>query len=221
MISGRCRRHGRTTPWSAPRRHRGLLLLRHRSLLLWGPLMRPLRPIGLETLVAILGGSLCRWLHQHLVHHSPLLLRKEVIRGRHVVVLVRLQALHRVLSREAIAVELLQDLLVQCANVVAILKGSLGHLPVPPVLPDVCQGHALLWLCGQHAGDEIGYLCAHEVRHLVLCIEDLLVKLCVVLVLKGQVATDKSEEDDTAAPDVDHAWHVLLPRDHLRGGVAR
>ena len=60
----------------------------------------------------------------------------------------------------------------------------------------------------------------HEVRHLELPCEDLLVKLCCVGVFEGEVATDHCVEDDASAPDVDAGWFVLFAGDHFRGGVA-
>lgn len=113
----------------------------------------------------------------------PLLLQ-EIVRRRYMVVLVSPQALDGVLAWETIAVQLLENLLVENALILdVIVDGGLGDLTVPRVLPDSVQCQPLLRISRQHAGDQVSYLRAHEIRHLVLCVENLFVQLGMIFIL--------------------------------------
>lgn len=71
------------------------------------------------------------------------------------IVLVCLETLDCVLAWEAEAIELLEDILVQCAgrgNGDGIRgDGSLGELAIPRMLPDVVERHSTCWVSREHA----------------------------------------------------------------------
>mmetsp|Transcript_60647 Transcript_60647/g.144532 ORF Transcript_60647/g.144532 Transcript_60647/m.144532 type:complete len:268 (-) Transcript_60647:229-1032(-) len=135
------------------------------------------------------------------------------------VVLVALQALDSILPREAITVQLVQDRLVQ-GVVLTILQAGLWYLPVPFVIANVDKSHPLLWIRGEHAGNEVHNIFADEIGNLILGIQDLLVKLSMVLVLKGQESAHQRKEDDAAAPYIHHGRKVLVARNHLWSCIA-
>lgn len=119
------------------------------------------------------------------------------------IVLVHLEAFHRVIAREAELVQLFQNVLLKNLHVSAC--GPRWHrwdLNVPHMRPDLRGIQSLGRLSGEHACDEISCACREKVWALILSSQDLLVQSCSVLVLKGQIATQHCKEDHAAAPDV-------------------
>mmetsp|Transcript_103225 Transcript_103225/g.287304 ORF Transcript_103225/g.287304 Transcript_103225/m.287304 type:complete len:204 (+) Transcript_103225:457-1068(+) len=139
------------------------------------------------------------------LHASPaLLLKQEVVRGGHMVVLAHLQALHRIIAREAKAVQLLQHVLLQHALSTLTLPAvrRLGDLSVPCMVADPRDGGALLRVCGEHPRNHVAHTVRDVLWSLVVRIQDLAVERCCVLVLERQVAAHEREEDHATAPDV-------------------
>lgn len=152
-------------------------------------------------------------------------LEEQVVAGRGVVVLVRIKATDRVLFRETFLLEHVQDH-VLIRNLVITDDESLVHahwlVELEPIMsPDFSDLEPLLWICIQDLLHQVLSALAHEARDLELPAQDFLIKLARVRVLEGKEPADQGEHYHAAAPNIDIRTQVFLPRDHLRGRVAR
>lgn len=136
-------------------------------------------------------GALVRLLAQS-TSHAAFLLREKIIRRRDVVVLIHLQALDRVVSRETESVELVENVLFEhTLSTFAIpLHRRLWTLAVPNMTAKSLHRISLLWICGQQLGYQIPHTVGYEFRRLVISIQDLSVQRSGILILKWQVPTD-------------------------------
>lgn len=64
---------------------------------------------------------------------------------------------------------------------------------VPGVASDVLDTVSNLWICLQNISDEVFCVFARDLRDCVLSIQNFLVEVGSVRVLKGQITTDKCE----------------------------
>mmetsp|Transcript_73652 Transcript_73652/g.159358 ORF Transcript_73652/g.159358 Transcript_73652/m.159358 type:complete len:451 (+) Transcript_73652:1224-2576(+) len=158
------------------------------------------------------------------VQHPPLLFSQQVVRGCDMVMLVHLQTLHRIVPREAEGIELPQHILLKAhlpRRQISWRCRGLRDLAVPWVRTNDRYGEAARWIRREKPRDEILDGLADEFRRAVACGKDLLVKLCRLLILEGEVAADKGEENDPTAPEVAKGGHVAVAGNHLRCSVAR
>mmetsp|Transcript_27182 Transcript_27182/g.33812 ORF Transcript_27182/g.33812 Transcript_27182/m.33812 type:complete len:303 (+) Transcript_27182:888-1796(+) len=88
------------------------------------------------------------------------------------------------------------------------------------MVPDVLDCVALGGIWVQNVANEVLGVLRQKARHFVICLDDLLIQLLRILILKGQVAANHRVQDDTRTPDVCTEAEVTLTADHLRGGIA-
>jgi hypothetical protein len=72
------------------------------------------------------------------------------------------------------------------------------------VLSDVIECHPTCGIGGKHARDQVCDLLTNKLWYLVLGIQNLLVKLSMILILERKIATNQREKDHTATPNIDH-----------------
>lgn len=119
------------------------------------------------------------------------------------VVLIQLQALHGVIAREAERIKLSENVLIQRAvgnDCLFRTTRRFRYLTVPRVGPHNRNGEALRGVGGQQTTDQVPDGLADASWATVFCSQYLFVQGCRVLVLKRQISTYHSKEDDAARP---------------------
>lgn len=76
------------------------------------------------------------------------------------------------------------------------------------------------WVDIQHLLYQVLEVFTDKIRENIIPRKYLFVELCGIVVLKGQIPANHSEQDDPTRPDIHLKAVVLLAADHLRRGVA-
>mmetsp|Transcript_181461 Transcript_181461/g.576028 ORF Transcript_181461/g.576028 Transcript_181461/m.576028 type:complete len:243 (+) Transcript_181461:1577-2305(+) len=154
--------------------------------------------------------------------------KQQVVCGRGVVVLSQPEALLGVVAGHGQLHELLHHFFVELdlgSHLDVLVLGGeaqrrVGDLVTPRVVLHLRQREPLLWVRDQHVRHQVREGTRDVVWEFIPRRQDLVVEHRLVLILKGQEATDKGKQDHTAAPDVAALGRVALARDHLGRRVA-
>ena len=154
-----------------------------------------------------------------------LTLYQVVARGL-MIVLVRIQVPHDLVSGEALLLKLVEHLLIVELMRVAYyealgLADGLVILLEPLVVSNVGRCESEGGLMNHYLTDEVFGVCADELWDLVIALQYLLVELGGVWFLEREESTDESEQDNAAGPAVDLRPYIVLASNHLWSGIAR
>lgn len=152
------------------------------------------------------------------------LFEKKVITGRNVIVFIGLDAFTSVMLVDSILyLHGVKNCIIDRhwvdANLDSFELAFTFYYFEPRVLPDLVDGVPLLGVCVEDAVEEVLGVVRHPLRRLEVGTQDLLVQVGGVRVLKGQISTDKREEDDTTRPNIDVGSIVLLSGDHFWSSI--
>lgn len=153
-------------------------------------------------------------------------LQNEVVAGGVVIVLVRVEIPHDLVPLEALLFQFLEDrLLVEHVRVphdetLGSVDGLVSILE-PRVRPDLRRRVSLFGVLNHDVFDQVPRVLRDETRNMILPLEDLLVELSRIGVLKRQEATDEREQYDAATPGIDLRADVLPARYHFGRRITR
>ena len=175
-----------------------------------------------EVAQVILGRA---WIRNAFATVSQMPLQQQVVSGCDMVVFIRFQTLPGVFHVDFVLGKTLQNVRVNRHRVNAGYHAlevvfALDNVE-PGMFPYIFNLEPFLGVSVKDASDQVFGFVRHELRHLEVGIEYLLVQTRCVRVFKRQIPTDKREQYHSTRPNVHTRALVLFACDHFWSRVAR